>query len=183
MMVRTTEYKAEYHHFIPRFLLRQFAALEQPPPTRRQRGRRPRSQRPQGQPPKDPFVNAIDLRKNALVQVSISREFGLVDMYRDQGYQNPRHIEDNLGKLEGHAGRIIKKASDTFKAGQTLELTRRERDTIRKFLFLMKYRTLLSMLDTTMTASRPMIRTTNTAWRATCGKRDSNRLVISGTPI
>ncbi|KAF7626843.1 hypothetical protein AFLA_014226 [Aspergillus flavus NRRL3357] len=140
MMVRTTEYKAEYHHFIPRFLLRQCAALEQPPPTRRQRGRRPRSQRPQGQPPKDPFVNAIDLRKNALVQVSISREFGLVDMYRDQGYQNPRHIEDNLGKLEGHAGRIIKKASDTFKAGQTLELTRRERDTIRKFLFLMKYR-------------------------------------------
>ncbi|KAE8332401.1 hypothetical protein BDV39DRAFT_200025 [Aspergillus sergii] len=139
-MVRTTEYKAEYHHFIPRFLLRQFAALEQPPPSRRRRGRRPRSQIPQGQSPKDPFVNAIDLRKNALVQVSVSREFGLVDMYRDQGYQNPRHIEDNLGKLEGHAGRIIKKASDTFKVGQTLELTRRERDTIRKFLFLMKYR-------------------------------------------
>ncbi|BAE66544.1 unnamed protein product [Aspergillus oryzae RIB40] len=137
MMVRTTEYKAEYHHFIPRFLLRHPRAT---PPTRRQRGRRPRSQRPQWQPPKDPFVNAIDLRKNALVQVSVSREFGLVDMYRDQGYQNPRHIEDNLGKLEGHAGRIIKKASDTFKAGQTLELTRRERDTIRKFLFLMKYR-------------------------------------------
>ncbi|KAE8415364.1 hypothetical protein BDV36DRAFT_285387 [Aspergillus pseudocaelatus] len=139
-MAQTTEYKAEYHHFIPRFLLRQFAALEQPPPARRRRGRRPRSQRPQGQSPKDPFVNAIDLKKSALVQVSVSREFGLVDMYRDQGYPNPRHIEDNLGKLEGHAGRIIKRASDTFKVGDKLELTRRERDTIRKFLFLMKYR-------------------------------------------
>ncbi|KAE8317213.1 hypothetical protein BDV41DRAFT_561788 [Aspergillus transmontanensis] len=94
-------------------------------------GIRPRSQRSQGQSPKDPFVNAIDLKKNVLVQVSVPREFGLVDMYRDQGYQNPRHIEDNLGKLEGHAGRIIKKASDTFEVGQTLELTRRERDTIR----------------------------------------------------
>ncbi|OGM41362.1 hypothetical protein ABOM_009948 [Aspergillus bombycis] len=139
-MAQTTEYKAEYHHFIPRFLLRQFAALEQPSPSRRSRRRKPRGQRPQGQSPKDPFVNAIDLKKNALVQVSVSREFGLVDMYRDQGYSNPRHIEDNLGKLEGHAGRIIKRASDTFRAGQTLELTRRERDTIRKFLFLMKYR-------------------------------------------
>ncbi|KAE8403206.1 hypothetical protein BDV37DRAFT_284002 [Aspergillus pseudonomiae] len=139
-MAQTTEYKAEYHHFIPRFLLRQFAALEQPLPSRRQRGRKPRSQRPQGQLLKDPFVNAIELKKNALVQVSVSREFGLVDMYRDQGYPNPRHIEDNLGKLEGHAGRIIKRATDTFRAGQTLELTRRERDTIRKFLFLMKYR-------------------------------------------
>ncbi|GAB1207701.1 hypothetical protein APSETT445_006430 [Aspergillus pseudonomiae] len=139
-MAQTTEYKAEYHHFIPRFLLRQFAALEQPLPSRRQRGRKPCSQRPQGQLLKDPFVNAIDLKKNALVQVSVSREFGLVDMYRDQGYPNPRHIEDNLGKLEGHAGRIIKRATDTFRAGQTLELTRRERDTIRKFLFLMKYR-------------------------------------------
>ncbi|KAB8205628.1 hypothetical protein BDV34DRAFT_212970 [Aspergillus parasiticus] len=94
-------------------------------------GIRPRSQRSQGQSPKDPFVNAIDLKKNVLVQVSVPREFGLVDMYRDQGYQNPRHIEDNLGKLEGHAGRIIKKASDKFEVGQTLELTRRERDTIR----------------------------------------------------
>ncbi|KAE8377496.1 hypothetical protein BDV26DRAFT_293101 [Aspergillus bertholletiae] len=81
-MAHATEYKAAYHHFIPQFLLRQFAALEQPRPARRQ------GKRSQGQSTKDPFVNAIDLKKNSLIQVSVSREFGLVDMYRDQGYEN-----------------------------------------------------------------------------------------------
>ncbi|KAE8386445.1 hypothetical protein BDV23DRAFT_196393 [Aspergillus alliaceus] len=133
-------YKAEYHRFIPRFLLRQFAAAEQPPPlhlTRRQR-RRPGNGRPQAQ--SSNFINAIDLTRNVLIRVLVSREFGLVDMYPDRGYQNPRHIEDDLGRLEDRAARIIRRSSDTFKADRTLELTRYERDSLRKSLFLMKYR-------------------------------------------
>ncbi|KAB8068559.1 hypothetical protein BDV29DRAFT_184348 [Aspergillus leporis] len=43
------------------------------------------------------------LKKDTLVQVSVSCEFGLVDMYRYRGFRSPRHIEDSLGKLESHA--------------------------------------------------------------------------------
>ncbi|KAE8149083.1 hypothetical protein BDV25DRAFT_130646 [Aspergillus avenaceus] len=131
----------EYHHFIPRFLLRQFAADEQPQPrSRRRPGRRGGNHRPYSNSTKDPYINVVDLKRNSLVQVPVSREFGLMDMYRDEKYPNPRHIEDKLGKLESQAARIIKKAADAFKSNDTLELARYERDVLRKFLFLMKYR-------------------------------------------
>lgn len=120
------------HHFIPRFILRKFAADEQPPagPSSRKTRRR-----------RDFLVNKVDLTRGILTQRPVSREYALVDMYRDPGFENnPNHLEEKLSRLENDASSILRRACDVFNRNQRLTLTRLERDTLRKFLFLMKYR-------------------------------------------
>ena len=75
-------------------------------------------------------------------ETPVSRTFGLKDMYRDFAEaSNQHHLEEQLSRLESSAGRIISKILKAFEAGETeVWLTRRERDTLRKFIFIMKYR-------------------------------------------
>ena len=72
----------------------------------------------------------------------MSRTFGLTDMYRDfEHASNQHYLEEQLSKLESNAGRIITKIRKGFEAGDAdVYLTRPDRDTLRKFLFIMKYR-------------------------------------------
>ncbi|KAJ5918122.1 hypothetical protein N7454_010497 [Penicillium verhagenii] len=136
------EPRYEKHHFIPRFMLRQFAPKDQPPAgpliassddsrwRKRSIGKR-----------RDFLVNKVDLEKSILTQRPVSTEFALVDMYRDPGFdQNPYHLEEKLAKLESQASDIIHRAFNQFSRGLVLELKRSELDNLRKFLFLMKYR-------------------------------------------
>ncbi|GKZ34328.1 hypothetical protein AbraIFM66950_004558 [Aspergillus brasiliensis] len=125
---------SQKHHFIPRFILRKFAPEQQPPARPASFHNPPSSQR-------DFLVNKIDLHIPVLTQRPVSTEFALVDMYRDPGFnENPYHLEDKLAKLEGRASEIISKACRAFARASTLSLKRIEVDTLRKFLFLMKYR-------------------------------------------
>ncbi|PGH27766.1 hypothetical protein AJ80_00554 [Polytolypa hystricis UAMH7299] len=130
--------KSQYQHFVPRFMLRNFGEAVQTPP------RRGRNRRGRRQDQKDFIINVIDIKDATIRQNSISREFGLVDMYRDPGLENEHELEMKLSKLESAASRTIAKAVDTFSSSinneAILSLTRSERDTLRKFLFLMKYR-------------------------------------------
>ncbi|KAL4904113.1 hypothetical protein BDW74DRAFT_155100 [Aspergillus multicolor] len=126
--------RPQNHHFIPQFVLRQFAPEEQPPAapaaSPAKRGRR-----------RDFIVNKVDLNKGVLAQRPVSTEFALVDMYRDPGFdENPYHLEKKLSKLETQASEALRKARAAFGKGHTLELKRTEVNTLRKFLFLMKYR-------------------------------------------
>ena len=75
-------------------------------------------------------------------ETPVSRTFGLKDMYRDFAEASNQHyLEEQLSRLESSAGRIISKILKAFEAGETeVWLTRRERDTLRKFIFIMKYR-------------------------------------------
>ncbi|KAL2841170.1 hypothetical protein BJY01DRAFT_257165 [Aspergillus pseudoustus] len=126
--------KEQKHHFIPRFILRKFAPADQPPASPAARSK----QRPRG---RDFLVNKVDLKTSILTQRPVSTEFALVDMYRDPGFdENPYHLEEKLSQLEGKASEIISKAAETFARTPVLELDRPEVDTLRKFLFLMKYR-------------------------------------------
>ncbi|KAL4877068.1 hypothetical protein BJY04DRAFT_222390 [Aspergillus karnatakaensis] len=128
-------FQPQRHHFIPRFILRKFAPNEQPPagPAGNQQHAKRRR--------RDYLVNKIDLDDGILTQRPVSTEFALVDMYRDPGFdENPYHLEDKLSKLESAASEVLRKASDTFASNPILTLTRAEVDTLRKFLFLMKYR-------------------------------------------
>ena len=125
---------SQHHHFIPRFILRKFAADEQRPAG----SSRSKSRRRQRQ---DVLVNKVDLTRGILTQRPVSREYALVDMYRDPGFEdNPNHLEDKLSRLESDTSRILWRACDVFSRNQRLTLTRLERDKLRKFLFLMKYR-------------------------------------------
>ncbi|KAJ5520281.1 hypothetical protein N7463_000734 [Penicillium fimorum] len=124
------------HHFIPRFILKKLAPEDQPPPgpvnwsQKNKRKKRP-----------DFLANKIDLERSILTQQPVSTEFALVDMYRDPGFEeNPYHLEKKFQVLESQVSEIIHRARSQFSQSLTLELNRSELDSLRKFLFLMKYR-------------------------------------------
>ncbi|KAL4919625.1 hypothetical protein BDW62DRAFT_199638 [Aspergillus aurantiobrunneus] len=122
------------HHFIPRFILKKFAPANQPPA-------RPAACSKTKTHRRDFLVNKIELESSILTQRPVSTEFTLVDMYRDPGFEeNPYHLEKKLMQLEGKASDIINRVGATFAKSRVLELKRPEVDTLRKFLFLMKYR-------------------------------------------
>ena len=120
-------------HFIPWFLLKRFAPADQPP-ARQAASLQTKARR-------DLLLNKIDLESSSLTQRPVSTEFTLVNMYRDPGFdENPYHLEKKLSTLEREASYIIHTAVTTFAKSPVLELKRPEVDTLRKFLFLMKYR-------------------------------------------
>jgi hypothetical protein len=135
------------HHFIPRFVLKQFRPEDQPPAgpliaySNNHHGRRAKSRKS-----RDFLVNKVDLegsilKRSILTQRPVSIEFALVDMYRDPGFdQDPYHLEKKLSDLESQASDIIRCAFSQFAQGLILKLKRIEVDRLRKFLFLMKYR-------------------------------------------
>ncbi|KAJ5368273.1 uncharacterized protein N7496_008033 [Penicillium cataractarum] len=136
------EPRYEKHHFIPRFILKQFAPKDQPPtgPLIASSDDSRRRKKSIGKR-RDFLVNKVDLERSILTQRPVSTEFALIDMYRDPGFdQNPYHLEKKLAKLENQASDIISRAFKQFSRGLVLELKRSELDNLRKFLFLMKYR-------------------------------------------
>jgi len=80
--------------------------------------------------------------KATINETAVGRTFGLTDMYRDfADATNQHYLEDQLSKLESRVGEIISTIRKAFEAqDRDLWLTRPERDILRKFLFIMKYR-------------------------------------------
>lgn len=128
-------------HFIPRFILRQYAPREHlsAAPLSYQSGKK--GKRVHQKQQREHLINKLDLTLSSLTQSPISTEYALVDMYRDPGFdENPNHLEKKLSGLESRASEIIRRACENFSRTLTLNLRRYEKDTLRKFLFLMKYR-------------------------------------------
>lgn len=90
------------------------------------------------------MLHAINLAGAAaeVTETSVSRTFGFIDMYRDfANASNQHHLEEQLSRLESRAGEVVSKIRKAFDAGnQEVWITRTDRDILRKFLFIMKYR-------------------------------------------
>jgi len=90
------------------------------------------------------MLHAINLADDTaeLIETPVSRTFGLTDMYRDfTDATNQHSLEEQLSRLESRAGRIINTIRKTFEKGEReVWITRSDRDILRKFLFVMKYR-------------------------------------------
>ena len=86
----------------------------------------------------------IDLHTGTVTQRPVSKQFGEVSMYRDESAVKQEDLEQRLGDLENRASQIITRARKRFEDDPDayLELSRKERNELRKFLFLMKYRNL-----------------------------------------
>lgn len=126
---------SQYHHFIPRFILRNFASSSQPPSGPSQSSKRRQKKR------RNAFINSIDLESGNIGPSWISEEFGIRDMYREGNKDDAFELEKRLSELERQAAEIIQRAIDTFATpGNVLRLHRGDRDCLRKFFFLMKYR-------------------------------------------
>lgn len=72
----------------------------------------------------------------------MAKTFGMIDMYRDVSASTKQHhIEEQLSVLESRAGEVISTIRKAFEAEKTeVWITRTQRDILRKFLFIMKYR-------------------------------------------
>ncbi|KAH0565111.1 hypothetical protein GP486_001495 [Trichoglossum hirsutum] len=138
-----TEPPSQYHHFIPRFILKNFSHPYNPPNAHHfaTRGKR---KRVGGYFVGEPMLHAINLAGAVakITETPVAKTFGQTDFYRDFAHASDQHhIERQLSLLETQAGRVIGKIRKAFEAGQAdIWVTRTDRDTLRKFLFIMKYR-------------------------------------------
>ena len=129
---------SQYHHFIPRFLLRNFAVFKNPgkivPKT---------SKRSKNQAPKPQKLTVLDLKAGDFKQGDVGETFGIVDLYRDfkEAGRDQQKLERELSVLESAAGEIYSRINKTFEAGKKeVQLIRKDKDILRRFLFIMMYR-------------------------------------------
>ncbi|RXW18825.1 hypothetical protein EST38_g7022 [Candolleomyces aberdarensis] len=138
-----------YHHYIPRFILREFipedtTSLEPSVrKTKKQRQRESRKARKKGQP--DPeTISVFNLGSRAIESVPIASTFGVINFYQDASNQEDlEHLEKKLSELEGKAARIIRElhiAAGRQSPSPTFTLPRSDLQLLRKFIFLMHYR-------------------------------------------
>ena len=140
--------ESRYHHFIPQFILRNFAHPYQPAKEHTKASKKTRNGRRRadkdGPRPGDPMLNMINLAGETptLDEAPVAKTLGMQDMYWDlRNDKKPHHLEDKLSRLESHAAMVMHKMRKAFEAGdRDVWITRSERDVLRKFLFIMKYR-------------------------------------------
>lgn len=134
---------SQFHHFIPRFILRNFAHPFDPSNGSKDSTKR-RKKHKKGYYPGVPMLYTINLTGTTaeLLEAPVSHSFGLTDMYRDSADAINQHsLEQQLSRLESRAATIIAKIRKEHQAGKDVVwLPRAEKDTLRKFLFIMKYR-------------------------------------------
>ncbi|KAL1636995.1 hypothetical protein SLS58_009521 [Diplodia intermedia] len=138
---RTSTEGSQYHHYVPRFILRNFAYHFEPAIPRKSKGKR-RKQK-QGMQDKPELLHVLQLDPEVKkVEAPLARAFGQRDMYRDlQRSANQQHIEKQLSVLECTVAPIFHKVRKAQESGlPTVRLLRSERDELRRFLFVMRYR-------------------------------------------
>ncbi|KAK0719324.1 hypothetical protein B0H67DRAFT_572915 [Lasiosphaeris hirsuta] len=141
----------QYQHFVPQFLLRNFAHPYRP----KGGGKRGKTKDENGLHYGESVVRSLDLAADpsAICEKAVKRILGQMNMYEDATMSSPqeKRVEEMLGRLENQVSvvfRKIVKAHEKWAGGNAMEegtpaevcLARSERDLIRKFLFILKYR-------------------------------------------
>ena len=138
--------KAQYQHFVPQFLLRNFSHPYKPQDTATKKSKGSKRKYVKGMFPGDLVVRNLNLLMDppVICETPVKRILGQMDMYRDTNNPSPgqqQYIEQMFSKIEGQVSAIFRKITKAFEQkDEGLWLTRDERDLIRKFLFLLKYR-------------------------------------------
>ncbi|TGZ77315.1 hypothetical protein EX30DRAFT_344213 [Ascodesmis nigricans] len=141
--------RSQYHHYIPRFILRNYAKEKDQPllPPRRRNRRKSRATSdpttPHLQNDKDRILNTVNLSKGAIEQVTVSKAFGMLDMYRDFDPDNAdqNRIERKLSELENRVAKTLAAVKRDFINGEKeATISRTYLYDLRKFLFIMLYR-------------------------------------------
>ncbi|KIP09183.1 hypothetical protein PHLGIDRAFT_103165 [Phlebiopsis gigantea 11061_1 CR5-6] len=134
--------KDQYHHAIPRFILRRFQVssvkyvrLRKQTHVLARPGRKRRRQIPQDYL----YYYNIDTREVELR--AIATVYGSTNLYKDEHNTNDvMELEKKLSLLENKAARVISNIHKTIGASSTVKLRRGEVEDLRRFLFIMHYR-------------------------------------------
>ncbi|KAK3935077.1 hypothetical protein QBC46DRAFT_453753 [Diplogelasinospora grovesii] len=138
--------RSQFQHFIPQFLLRNYTHKFAPPPTPAQGKKKSKRKYERGKFRGDAVAYNVKLDAETLAidESPVNTILGKVDMYVDTTKPTTKEqyrIESRFSKMESQASYIFRKIVKSFEAGDpALWLTRDERDLLRKFLFLLKYR-------------------------------------------
>lgn len=137
----TAAAKSQYQHFVPQFLLRNFSHPYKPEGPRKQIKRNDSKGMFRG----DPVVRNLDLMADppVICERPVKRILGQMNMYQDTSKpdEEQQHIEDLLSRFESQASCIFRKITKAFENQETgIWVTRKERNIVRKFLFILKYR-------------------------------------------
>ncbi|KAF5309394.1 hypothetical protein D9619_012311 [Psilocybe cf. subviscida] len=129
----------QYQHYIPRFILRSFqdAQIHARSKKRRQKDYRKAKRTGVDQD----MITVFDSKTQVLEQRPLAKEYGVVNMYRDQ--RNPgnmNHLEEALSKLENSAAKLIKDMHSAVAEGKKIKMKRKELEVIRKFVYILHYR-------------------------------------------
>ncbi|EED22689.1 conserved hypothetical protein [Talaromyces stipitatus ATCC 10500] len=135
---------AQYQHYIPQFLLRNFSHPYNPP---KKEGSKKRGsfRAEKGKRRGEKVLNVVDLTSDEpqLLESPVPRWFGQEDMYKDVAdlIESKKDVEQELSKLESRTAVILQKVKKAHEDSEAkIWLTRVERNILRKFLFIMKYR-------------------------------------------
>ncbi|SJK98622.1 uncharacterized protein ARMOST_01890 [Armillaria ostoyae] len=123
----------QYHHAIPRFILRRFQAGP-----RKSNAERRAEYRRSGIDPDQ--VLYYDVASGSLDECSVGKIYGKKNLYRDaSSLSNVNEVEEKLSLLEREAALIIATLHSELPR-RKVTLKRRDLDILRKFMFVMHYR-------------------------------------------
>ncbi|PUU80015.1 hypothetical protein B9Z19DRAFT_769932 [Tuber borchii] len=92
-------------------------------------------------PSKDPYIKFYDLESGVLDFAKVGRSYGIPDMYKDVDNERAYHVEELLSKLESGAASIYHRIKNDHESGKcNFSVTRKDLNLLRKFLFVMRYR-------------------------------------------
>lgn len=136
--------QVQYQHYIPQFILRNFSHPYKPPKGTEPR-KQGRSRVVNGMRRGDKVLNIVDLTPDEpqIREAPVSRWFGQGNMYNDtaDAIKSQKSVEEELSKLESRTAEILQKVKKAHEMGEPgISLNRSERNRLRKFLFVMKYR-------------------------------------------
>ncbi|KAF0501270.1 hypothetical protein F8M41_020049 [Gigaspora margarita] len=132
--------KNEYHHYIPRFILRNFAidnyerifTSKSELLNKQKKGLKSKR--------KGESLQTYDRANDKLGTSLIARIYGDTNMYEDFNHNDKMRVEKKLAVLEEKASKVIRDIIEPSQIKSQIILLRKNLADLRKFLFIMNYR-------------------------------------------
>ncbi|CAG8771315.1 9904_t:CDS:1 [Dentiscutata erythropus] len=132
--------KDEYHHYIPRFILRNFATDNYERIFTSNKELFSQKKKLWKSKKKGEFLQTYDRANDQLGTSLISRIYGDTNMYKDLNHDDTMRVEKKLAILEEKASKVIRDIIETSQTKSRIVLLRKNISDLRKFLFIMSYR-------------------------------------------
>ncbi|KAF8521087.1 hypothetical protein BU17DRAFT_65050 [Hysterangium stoloniferum] len=128
----------QYQHYIPRFILRRFQENPGHVKTKKEKNKAYWKSRKTGV--FNETVLVYDIATGTLESKPIGKVYGEVNLYQDiKNVADVNYVEEKFSALESHAADIINDLHASLKQGE-FHMKRKSLEALRKFLFLMHYR-------------------------------------------
>ncbi|KAK0448906.1 uncharacterized protein EV420DRAFT_1711095 [Desarmillaria tabescens] len=125
----------QYHHVIPKFILRKFQVGGQ-----MSKKERTKAFKRTGREPGE--VLFYDIAARTIQTRPIATVYGVMNLYRNVRFPfNLHHLEEKLSRLESNAADVILQMHEAVDKGSSFPITRQKLGDLHQFLFLMHYRT------------------------------------------